>query len=164
MADWLKVRQLGRRRVVNLRSSRTLRVAVGTMLIASLAVIVAGCGGSDGGSDYKIEPSSLKPVEGTDLQQVTLTAQGADRLGLTTSAVAKKGEFKVVPHDSVIYDADGSAYVYKVVKPLVFEREKITIATVKDKQVYLISGPSVGEKVVGVGAAEVYGAELEVDK
>ena len=70
----------------------------------------------------------------------------------------------VVPYGAVYYDAKGGAWVYVNPKPLVFERQPIVIERVVGDLAVLSDGPSVGTKVVTIGAALLYGAEVVFGK
>ena len=70
----------------------------------------------------------------------------------------------VVPYGAVYYDAKGGAWVYVSPKPLVFERQPIVIERVVGDLAVLSDGPSVGTKVVTIGAALLYGAEVVFGK
>jgi hypothetical protein len=69
---------------------------------------------------------------------------------------------KVVPYSAVLYDAHGEAWVYTNPEPLSFVRHRVTIEHVDDDKAVLGDGPDVGTKIVSVGAAELFGAELGV--
>ena len=71
---------------------------------------------------------------------------------------------KIVPYSSVLYDVRGSTWVYTSPKPLVFVRHAITIDFIDRDTAVLTDGPSVGTKVVSVGAAELIGAETGIGK
>lgn len=78
--------------------------------------------------------------------ELPLTVSGANRLA--------------VPYASVIYGPTGATWTYTSVEPLVFVRHSITIDYIDGDVAVLLDGPPVGTKVVTVGAAELYGAEL----
>ncbi len=66
----------------------------------------------------------------------------------------------VVPYSSVYYDGTGVAWVYVNLKPLKYERKRIKIERIVGDLAVLSGGPPVGTKVVTVGAALLYGAEV----
>lgn len=109
------------------------------------------------------EPAKLESVKGSDdLKRVTFTAEGAKRTGLKTAPVGEDGSLEVVPYEALIYDAEGKTYVYTSPKPLSFLREEVRVDRIEEERVLLSDGPPAGTEVVTVGAAEVYGAELEI--
>jgi hypothetical protein len=71
---------------------------------------------------------------------------------------------KIVPYSSVLYDVRGSTWVYTSPKPLVFVRHAITVDFIERDTAVLTDGPSVGTKVVSIGAAELIGAETGIGK
>jgi hypothetical protein len=108
-------------------------------------------------------PAKVEPVDGTDdLKRVTFTAEGAKRIGLQTEAVREAGKRRVVPYAAVIYDPEGTTFVYTSPKALVYVREEIEVDRIEGDRALLSDGPPAGTEVVTVGAAEVYGAELEI--
>ena len=71
---------------------------------------------------------------------------------------------KIVPYSSVLYDVHGNTWVYTNPKPLVFVRHAITVDFIERDIAVLTDGPSVGTKVVSIGAAELIGAETGIGK
>jgi hypothetical protein len=128
-----------------------------------LAAGLAGCTEVETEPSTAYEPSRLSAVAGSDdLQRVTFTAEGERRTGLETARVARRGGRTVVPYAALIYDAGGNTYVYTRPKRRSYLREEVAVARVEGDRVLLSDGPPAGTTVVTVGAAEVYGAELEV--
>jgi multidrug efflux pump subunit AcrA (membrane-fusion protein) len=68
----------------------------------------------------------------------------------------------VVPYAALIYDPEGKTYVYTSPKPLEYLREEVKVDRIEGDRVLVSRGPPAGTEVVTVGAAEVYGTELEV--
>jgi hypothetical protein len=136
------------------------------VVVASLAAAGAsGCGGgssSGGGGDP--EPATVEPVKGTDVSRVTLTRDGARRLGIRTASVRPSGgHLKVVPYGAVVYGADGSTFTYVSPKPLQYIRAPISVDRIEGPRAILSGGPAVGTAVVTVGSQELYGSEHEVE-
>jgi hypothetical protein len=71
---------------------------------------------------------------------------------------------KVIPYSALIYDLDGSTWIYVSPKPLVFVRQPVTVDFIEGDRAILSDGPQVGETVVTVGVAELYGADTGVGK
>jgi hypothetical protein len=69
-----------------------------------------------------------------------------------------------VPFDAVIYQADGSTWVYANTDGLVFLRTPIEIDHIDGDVALLASGPDAGTKVVTVGASELLGFESGIGK
>jgi multidrug efflux pump subunit AcrA (membrane-fusion protein) len=108
------------------------------------------------------EPAKLEPVAGNDVMRVTFTAEGAARTGLQVGEVRRTGQHKVAPYAALIYDAAGKTYVYTTSDRLSFLRRQVKVDRIDGDDVLLSAGPAVHTKVVTVGAAEVYGTELDV--
>ena len=132
-------------------------------MLATAALPIAGCTEVETETATGYEPSTLEPVKGNDdLQRVTFTEEGARRVDLQTAAVRRSGKHKVVPYAALIYDPEGKTYVYTSPKPLEYLRDEVKVDRIEDDRVLLSRGPPAGTEVVTVGAAEVYGTELEV--
>lgn len=135
-------------------------------------VLVAGGLGLAGCTEPAASGKSDKPavVEklGSGVGRVTLTQDAAKRLDIQTAAVSDTEvagkAMRSVPYAAVLYDAKGQAWTFTNPQPLVFERQRISVDHVKGDVAMLTEGPPAGTKVVTVGAAELYGAELGVGK
>ena len=139
--------------------------------LAAVALLVVGVGsvGCRGGAlaaDEQVQPATVEAVAGTDLSRVTLTEEGAGRLGIRTARVAPatgSGPARTtVPFTAVLYDANGQAWVYTTVGGNAFVRAPITVDRVDGEAAYLLAGPAAGTTVVTVGVPELYGAEFGV--
>jgi hypothetical protein len=126
-----------------------------------LVLVSTGCGGSIS-DEYVIEhqPYTLEPVEGTDLQKVTLTQSASDHLGVETRPVEVRGSHLMIPYDAVFIDAHGGFWVYTNPAPLEFVRAPIEIARESSTHAFLSEGPPAGTPVVTVGVPELYGSEI----
>jgi hypothetical protein len=80
------------------------------------------------------------------------------------SMLGSGGPQKVIPFAAVIYQTDGSTWVYSNPEPLVFLRQPIVIDYVEGDLAVLSEGPDAGTAVVTVGVAELFGAETGVSK
>jgi hypothetical protein len=137
------------------------------LLAAGLALVfaglpLAGCKEIEEESAAGYEPAKLEEVKNSDLHRVSFTAEGAERVSLETATVRRSASEAVVPYAAVIYDAEGKTYVYKSLKPRTYLREEVKVDRIDGNRVLLEKGPRAGTKVVTVGAAEVYGTELEI--
>jgi hypothetical protein len=137
-----------------------LRVAGVVLAIASLPL--AGCKEVETETATGYEPAKIEEIKGKDVKRVTFTAEGARRTGLKTATVRRDGGNEIVPYESLIYDAEGKTYVYTSPKPLTFLRVPVKVDRIEGNRVVLTNGPAARTAVVTVGAAEVYGAELEI--
>jgi hypothetical protein len=135
--------------------------AAAAVALASLSV--SACKEIESATVEGYEPAQVKEIPGRDdVKRVEFTPEGARRTGLRTGAVDRRGGDRVVPYAALIYDAEGKAYVYTSPRPLTFLREQVRVERIEGGRVFLKAGPPPGMKVVTVGAAEVYGAELEI--
>jgi len=138
-------------------------------LVASvvLAVVSMGLGGcaqvATEASDLD-SPVSLRPVDGTDLKEVTFTPEAVEDLAIASAPLqAKSGSSQVVvPLAAVFYDSQGAAWVYIVKSPGVYVRAPIAIDRMTGQEAHASSAPPVGTQVVVVGATEIYGAETGI--
>jgi len=135
---------------------------------ASLAVLVAAtalsaCTEVEPAEKEHYSPATITPVKGDKdgLVIVTLTQEGADRIEIATGEVGRHAGHKAIPYAALLYEKDGSAFVYANPRGLTYVRVHIEIDRVAGDRVLLREGPAVGTNVVTTGAAQVHGAELE---
>lgn len=135
---------------------------------AVLAVLAAGtslsaCTEVKSADKEHYSPAAIAPVEGGDdeLVSVTLTQEGADRIDIATGSVTRAGGQKVIPYAALLYEKDGSTFVYTNPNGLTYVRAHVEVDRVAGDRVLLSEGPAVGTKVVTTGAPQVHGAELE---
>lgn len=131
-------------------------------LLVAVVLALGGCTEVETEAATGYEPSKIEPVKGSDLQRVTFTAEGAERVGLRTGTVTRSGKQQVVPYAALLYSPDGKTYVYTSPKRLQYLREQVKVDRIQGDRVFLSDGPPAGTEVVTVGATEVYGTELEV--
>ena len=151
---------------INRECRRQLRAACAGLVLIAGVVTLSACSGGSTGYDYETashhDPAQLKPIKGTEVQRVIFDAEAAKRVGLQTAPIRQDGQEKVIPYESVVYDADGKAYAYTSPEPLTFVRREIDVDHVAGDSAVLSDGPPAGTEVVTVGAAQVYGTEFEV--
>jgi hypothetical protein len=151
---------------INRGCRRQLRAACAGLVLIAGVVTLSACGGGSTGYDYETashhDPAELEPLKGTDVQRVTIDAEGVERAGIQTSPIRQNGQGTVMPHSAVIFDADGETFTYTSPEPRTYVRQKIVIDDVVGDSVMLSDGPPAGTEVVTVGAALVYGSEFEV--
>ena len=142
---------------------RVRHIGVAASVIV-LTLTLAACKDSPAEEDAGgSELATVEPVEGTDVSQVTLTAEAAQRIDVQTSEVepAKRGDL-TIPYAAVLYDPSGDTWTYTSPEELVFVREPITVLRILGDRALLSDGPPAGTAVVTVGAAELLGTEYEV--
>ncbi len=128
-------------------------------------MLVAACG--EAVSDkYVIEnnPVTLAAIEGSELQEVTLTEKAVERLGIATSQVSAAGDNLIVPSGALWLDIEGVFWVYANPEPNTFLRYPVTVEDDDGRVATLSAGPPAGTTVVSVGVPELFGAEVGVGK
>lgn len=144
----------------------TTRTAL-TLALTTLAAgsSLTGCTEVKSAAKEHYSPAKITPLDGgagaDDLVAVTLTREGAERIDLTTAVVTRHGGRKVIPYSALLYEKDGSAFVYTNPNGLTYVRAHIEVDRVAGDRVLLREGPKVGTRVVTTGAPQVHGAELE---
>ncbi|MEY2535668.1 MAG: hypothetical protein QOF29_3578, partial [bacterium] len=131
-------------------------------LAALLPVALSACREVEEASPGGYEPAKVEPLRGSVTPRVTLTAEGARRTGLQTARVTRRGARTAVSYDALIYAEDGATYVYTRPEALSFVRRSVVVDRIAGDRALLLRGPPAGTEVVTVGAAEVYGTELDV--
>ena len=129
------------------------------MLMMVAALGFAACGPKSA-TTTKIEPATVKVIEGSELKQVILTEKAAERIGLETILV----QGMTVPYSAVIYDTEGNTWIYTNPEPLTFVRAPIEIDYIEGDQAFLSKALESDAPIVTVGVAEIYGAETGVSK
>ncbi len=143
-------------------------------IIAALFVAAlpsTGCRqASDAAAGEKQEkrPATVEHLEGAQPTRVTLTEDAARRLDIQTTAIRDTDvggtQRKVMPYAAILYDTQGDTWTYINPKPLIFVRHHISVDRIEGEQVVLLEGPPTDTKVVTVGAAELYGSEIEFEE
>ena len=146
-----------------MRPDGTRRALVGRRLATVLiALSVAACTQMSEETGPKYMPATLGPADAAGVRTVTFTADAAQRVRLQTSPVAASGRGVAVDYAALLYDKKGQSWVYTVPQPLTFVRRKVTVDRIEGNRATLSVGPAPGVQVVTIGAAEVYGAELDI--
>jgi hypothetical protein len=129
-------------------------------VLTAAGLALAACSDSKAETE-KVPPASLEEVAEGEIGKITLTDQAAQRLDIQTATVDEGtgGAALQVPFAAVIYQPDGSSWVYTNREGLVFLREPIEIDQIEGDVVLVASGPEAGTKVVTVGASELWGFE-----
>lgn len=71
---------------------------------------------------------------------------------------------KAVPYSAILYEPDGSVWVYEAREGNVYERKSVVVDRIVNGVAYLKSGPPLGTDVVTVGLIEIYGVESGIGK
>jgi hypothetical protein len=146
-----------------MRPDSSRRAWIGRSL-ATVLIALSGtaCTHADQESGHEYAPATLGPADAAGVRTVTFTADAAQRVQLQTSPAVASGRRIAVDYAALIYDKKGQSWVYTVPQPLTFVRVKVTVDRIEGNRVMLSVGPAPGVQVVTTGAAEVYGAELDI--
>ena len=146
--------------------SGSLRSRLPRLLAAGLVVVTSGLAVSAcsevESTVRDAQPYKVEPIEGSDVQRVTMADETAALVPVETATVRTQGRRKVVPHLAVIYNPDGGAFVYTKPKPQTYIRAPIEVDRVVGDGAVLSEGPSAGTTVVTTGAAELLATEYEI--
>ena len=146
-----------------MKARRWRRSAAAVVLILLAGLAVSACKEVETETETGYVPARLDPVKGSDdLKRVTFTSRAAERVGLRIAPVRRSGGRMQVPYAALVYDPEGKTYVYKSLSPLTFVREEVQVDRIEGNRALLSDSVPLGTGVVSIGAAEVYGAELEV--
>ena len=92
---------------VQRRSDLGLRRLLAGAVLAIVGLSLAACSEIETETVAGYEPATLEAVKGRDdFKRVTLTAEGARRIGLKTAEVDLTGR-RAVPYAALIYDPEG---------------------------------------------------------
>ena len=105
-------------------------------------------------------PAKVEAIEGSEFSRLTLTEKATERLGIQVAEVADNA----IPYGALLYDLDGSTFVYTNPEPLAFVRAPVVVDRIEGDQVILVEGPPAGTAVVTVGGAELIGIEFGLGK
>ncbi|MGH3386552.1 MAG: hypothetical protein ACRDO1_18390 [Nocardioidaceae bacterium] len=130
-------------------------------MVALAALTSSACSAPAESATEVNHAAVIEAIEGSELSQVTLSARAAERLAIETQAITAGAKMSV-PYGAVLYDAHGETWVYTQTKKLNFVREPITVDRIDGDTAHLTAGPTAGTLVVTVGAAELFGAEMDV--
>jgi hypothetical protein len=133
-------------------------------LLAVAGLGISACSDS-GSASEPVPPASLEEVAEGEIGRITLTDQAASRLDIQTGTIEEGSAAALqVPFAAVIYQPDGSTWVYANPEELTFKREPIEIDSIDGDVANLTSGPAAGTKVVTQGASELWGFEFGIGK
>lgn len=131
-------------------------------VLLALGALLTGCTEVEATTEEGYSPAKVEEIKGSEVKRVTFTADGAEQVGLQTVRATQRAGQAVVPYTALIYSPDGGTWVYTTPQPLTFVRKPVVVDRIDGDQVLLSGGLSPGAPVVTVGAAEVYGAELDI--
>ena len=134
-------------------------------LAASLQL--AGCNHTPEDTEEP-KPVKVEHLAGAEPARITLIESAAKRLQMQTDTVREVeidgAKRLVMPYAALLYDTQGATWVFTSTAPLTYVRHSITVDRIVGEQVVLTEGPPAGTAVVTVGAAELYGSEIEFEE
>jgi len=141
----------------------------GSIAVISLALCLplGGCRhATEEAEEHKA--AEVEHLDGAEPARVTLTQDAANRLEIQTDTVRESdvggARHKVIPYAAILYDTQGETWTYTNPEPLTYVRHPIVVARIVQEQAVLTDGPPAGTPVVTVGAAELYGSEVEFEE
>jgi len=143
---------------------RAGRAGGGIAVLMLVGLSMAACSDKATKAEGDHGAAAVEPVKGTDLGRVTVTKDAARRLDIQMEAVTATagGQGTQIPYGAVLYDPQGDTWAFVNVSALTFVRAPIDVDHIEGDVAFLSGGPPAGTKVVKVGAAELYGAEIGV--
>ena len=118
--------------------------------------------------EEEASPAKVEHLGGNEPARVTLTAEAARRIDITTAMVSDATidgtAHKAIPYAAVLYDTNGDTWTYLNPEPLIFVRHHISVDRIVGDMALLADGPPAGAKVVTVGATELFGSETEFEE
>lgn len=137
-------------------------VLAALLLAAGVSLFESRSSGGKPPSESAASPAPARTESENGLVRVVLTERARERLDITTAPVTAAP--LAVPYAAVLYEPQGSTWVYANPAPLVYVRQRIEVERIEGERAILLSGPPVGATVVTSGAAELLGVELGVGK
>jgi hypothetical protein len=134
------------------------------VLLAPLCALLLLSGCRDVATEEEVgyEPSTVEPIEGSELSRVILTEDAARRIGLDTTPVTSRGGRTVVPESAVWVDVNGDEWVYTNPETLVFIRAQVVVDRYDEGSAFLSEGPASGTEVASIGVPQLIGSEFGI--
>ncbi|MGH2745166.1 MAG: hypothetical protein ACRDLY_15460 [Thermoleophilaceae bacterium] len=145
---------------VSRRSSIARLLASGLVVLAA-GLTVSACAEVESNL-RETYPYEVNPIEGSDVQRVSMADETAALLPVETAAVGRTGKRTVVPHEALIYNPDGDSFVYTKPKAETYVRAPVKVVRVEGDEAVLSDGPPAATTIVTTGAAELLATEYEI--
>lgn len=133
------------------------------MVLLAACLTLTGCWAAQGADPELAQVATVDEAAGGGPGIITLSEAAERRLGMTTTPVTTGPAGLVAPYAALVYDTDGSTWVFVRNGPQTYQRTAVTVAGKSGDQVVLSVGPPIGTEVVSVGAAELVGIETGID-
>jgi hypothetical protein len=146
-------------------SSRRIRVGL-TIAAVAAAFLPAGCAGGGPEEEEEVELFQTKLVELKDFpghHSVTFSKTGVERADVGTTKVTATDGHSVLPDAALLYNADGSTFVYMATGPRTYTYTPIKLLDADNGTINFTGGPKPGEPVVTSGVPQVHGADIQLE-
>ena len=130
-----------------------VKISIGLVVIGML-----GCTAPKG-TTAKKAPAKVGPKDAGNPPAVALSQEADHRLGITTvRPTGERGE-SFVPASALLYDVDGSVWIYVRTAPLTYQRMAISLLKIEGATAKLGKPLPAETEIVSTGAAELFGTE-----
>ena len=141
---------------------------VGLTLVAMVTALVpAACTGAGAGEEEEevaLVQTKLKDLKGYPGHHiVTFTKTGVERADVSTTPVSQGKGQSELPYAALLYNADGSTFVYTATGPRTYRYTPIDLKKIVGETIYFTGGPKPGTPVVTSGVPQVHGADIELE-
>ncbi len=139
------------------------------MVVVPLAACLQLVGCTQATEDIEERKAAeVEHLDGAHPARVKLTQDAANRLEIQTDTIRDSdvdgAQHKVIPYAAILYDTGGDTWTYTSPEPLTYVRHRIVVDRIVRELAVLTDGPPAGTAVVTVGAAELYGSEIEFEE
>lgn len=145
---------------------RTTQVGLSLVAVAT-ALVPAACTGAGAGEEEEevaLVQTKLKELKGYPGHHiVTFTKTGVERADVSTTPVSQGKGQSELPYAALLYNADGSTFVYTATGPRTYRYTPIDLKKIVGETIYFTGGPKPGTPVVTSGVPQVHGADIELE-
>jgi hypothetical protein len=136
--------------------------------LMALCVSLSACKKMAESEEAESSAATVEHLNGDGPARVTLTEDAAKRLDVQTAPIQESevngAKQKAMPYSALLYDTKGDTWAFTNPEGLTYIREPVGVARIDGDTAVLAVGPAAGTKVVTVGAAELYGSEVEFEE
>jgi hypothetical protein len=141
-------------------------------LVIATGLPLSACAQASTAAPPAESPATVEPIGDSGLSRLVLTEKAVERTAIQIAPVTEEhvgpartsAVLKVVPYAALLYQPDGSTFVYTNPHPRTYVREAVTVDRIVGDRVLLTAGPAVGTTVVTAGGAELWGTEFKIGK
>src|SRR5262245_4506691 len=140
-----------------------------TILLLAACLPLTSCRKMNEEEEVENTAAKVEHINGEDAPaQITLTEDAEKRIDVHTATVeevaADGAKQKSIPFAALLYDPEGATWAFANTRPLVYIRQPVKVTHIVGDKAFLSEGPDIGTKVVTVGAAQLYGSEIEFEE